>query len=198
MSYHGYLSLVKQHLHSLDNDPALLEIGVDRGVSFVTLAMFLARTRERFFALGIDVLVQEQVVIMLNNLDLLSTQKAIVSQGNSLEVLPKLVQSNMKFDVLLLDGDHNYHTVSQEMSYIDSLVSPKGIVIVDDYSGRWSERDLFYSERDEYKDVIGTTARVNTDHHGVKPAVDQWLLSNQSWELSQPIVGEPVLLRRKG
>lgn len=198
MSYHGYIPLVKQYLSTLkDANPSILEVGVDRGVTFISLVTFLARTRERFNALGVDVLVQEQVQIMLNNLDLCPTQYANLKQENSLVTLPNLVENGTKFDVILLDGDHNYHTVSSELTYIDKLLAPRGILIIDDYNGRWSERDLFYSEREEYKNVVGTTTRVSTIHQGVKPAVDHWLQQNNNWDLLQPIQGEPVLLKRK-
>lgn len=199
MSYHGYIPFVKRYFATqlqYCNNPSFLEVGVDRGVTFLSIVTFLARTRQHFFALGVDVLVQEQVSIMLNNLDLTKTQCAHLVQENSLNCLPKLIEQNVKFNVIFLDGDHNYHTVSNELNYVDSLLAPNGLLIIDDYNGRWSERDLYYSEREEYKNVTGTTSRVTTTHQGVKPAVDQWLLNNPNWKLSQPIVGEPVLLER--
>ena len=79
MAYHGFLPLVKQFIHSQvpkDRAPALLEVGVDRGVSLVPLVVFLARTRQQFLAVGVDIKVQEQVELMLQNLDLLATQQA--------------------------------------------------------------------------------------------------------------------------
>lgn len=200
MSYHGYIPVVKQFIHqSIPKDvaPTILEIGVDRGVTLFPLVVFLARTRKTFMSVGVDVLVQDQVKIMFQHLDLQQGQDAFCIQGNSLEVMPKLIEQNMKFDVLLLDGDHNYHTVSEEMKHVDKLVKPTGLVICDDYDGRWSERDLFYSEREEYKDVKDTTPRVDTEKHGVKPAIDEWLEVHPEWQKSKPIQGEPIMLMRK-
>lgn len=197
MSYHGYLPLVKQHIANLDHVPTFLEVGIDRGVSFMTIATFLTRGAEQFLAVGVDVKVQEQVVIMLNNLDREEKQQIFLVQGNSIEVLPKLVEQNLSFDVLLLDGDHNYYTVSKELASLDALVRPGGIVIIDDYDGRWSDRDLWYSEREGYEDVKDVTKPVDTEKHGVKAAVDEWLQFSHAWQMSQPIKGEPVLLTRK-
>ena len=70
------------------------------------------------------------------------------------------------------------------------------LVVCDDYEGRWSERDLWYSERDGYQDVKAATPRVETEKHGVKAAVDEWLAAHPQWQKSQPIKGEPVVLRR--
>ena len=197
MAYHGYIPLVKQFLHQLPHPPALLEVGVDRGVTFLTLAMFLARTKPEFFALGIDVLVQDQVNIMLHHMDLQPKQSAYVTAGNSLEVLPKMVQQGMKFDVVLLDGDHNYHTVSQEMAVMGDLVHDHSIIVIDDYDGRWSDRDLWYAERDGYKDNVDVTRPVDTDKHGVKPAVDEWLQAHPEWKKVKPMPGEPILLTKQ-
>lgn len=177
----------------------MLEIGVDRGVTFLTLVTFLARTQQSFFALGVDVNVQEQVSIMLEHIDLdkRSGQVAALLESNSLDALPKMLAQGMKFNVILLDGDHNYHTVSQEMPLVAELLAPDGILIVDDYNGKWSDRDLFYSEREGYENVTCATPRIATEKHGVKPAVDDWLSANPGWIASSPMEGEPVLLMRK-
>ena len=65
MSYHGLLPLIKEFVRNIPHPPTLLEVGVDRGVSFMTMATYLARTRPNFFAIGVDVLIQEQVAIKI-------------------------------------------------------------------------------------------------------------------------------------
>ena len=199
MAYHGYVPLVKQFLHQVPKDhvPTILEVGVDRGVTFLSLAMFLARTRSEFLIIGVDILVQDAVNLLLQNLDLQPKQSAYLLQGNSLQTLPEMVDQNMKFDVVLLDGDHNYHTVSNELKHLEKLVHDHSIIIIDDYDGRWSERDLWYTERPGYEDVKVATAKVDTEKHGVKAAVDEWLVDHPEWKLSKPIQGEPVLLMKQ-
>lgn len=200
MSYHGYIPLIKQFIHQQvpqDRSPMLLEIGVDRGVTLIPLVAFLARTRSAFTVIGVDVLVQDQVKLMLNNLDLQPSQQAWYLEQNSLDCLPKLVEQGLKFDVVLLDGDHNYHTVAEEMKYVEALTHPNSLIICDDYDGRWSERDLWYAERAGYETVKTVTAKVDTEKHGVKPAIDEWLDNHTDWQKAKPIPGEPILLMRK-
>lgn len=200
MAYHGYSQLIKQFLHQQvppDRPPTILEVGVDRGVMLVPLVVFLARTRASFTVVGVDVMVQEQVRIMLQNLDLTPSQQAYCIEGNSLEVLPKMVEQGLKFDVLLLDGDHNYHTVAKELELLEDLTYPSSLVIIDDYDGRWSNKDLWYSEREGYENVKIATPRQQSDRHGVKAAVDEWLDKHPEWQKAQPVQGEPVLLMRR-
>jgi len=195
MAPHGYIPLIKQRLYASER-PSFLEVGVDRGVTFLSVATFLARTKPQFVAVGVDVLVQEATQLLLNNLDLQQGQQAYLVNGNSLSVLPQMVEQKMKFDVIVLDGDHNYHTVSNELRHVAALLGDNGTIIIDDYDGRWSERDLWYAERLGYENVIDTTKKVETEKHGVRPAVDEWLSENPSWRLSKPIQGEPVVLSR--
>lgn len=145
-------------------------------------------------AIGVDVLVQDQVNIMLNHLDLQKGQSAYLVGGNSLHVMPNMLLQGMKFDVLLLDGDHNYHTVSSEMRLIEHLVTENSIIVIDDYDGRWSERDLWYAERPGYENVDAVSRKVETEKHGVKTAIDEWLSTHPEWRKTKPIPGEPVLL----
>lgn len=197
MAYHGYLPLVKQYIHKLPHVPTLLEVGVDRGVSFLTLATFLARTRPEFLAVGIDVLVQDQVNIMLAHLDLQPKQLAYLIGGNSLQVLPQMADQGMKFDVVLLDGDHNYHTVASELKSLERMVHDHSIIVIDDYDGRWADRDLWYADREGYEANQHVTQKVDTDKHGVKPAVDEWLAAHPEWHKVKPIPGEPILLTKQ-
>lgn len=199
MSYIGYLPTVKRRIAELPQHHvvSLLEVGIDRGTSLIPLVAFLARTRERFMAVGVDIKVQESVKLMLNSLDLQQHQNVACIEDNSLKVLPVLVEQGIKFDVIMLDGDHNYHTVSTELASLEALAHPHTLVVIDDYDGRWSERDLWYAERDGYQEVTVATPRTETEKHGVKPAVDEWLSSHPDWELLKPIQGEPVILCRK-
>lgn len=196
MSYHGLIPLVKSYLQKLKcSSPAILEIGVDRGVTFLSLTTYLARTHEHFFALGVDILVQETAALQLQYLDLTQEkQMAVLIEGNSLNFLPELIKQEAHFDVVMLDGDHNYDTVSKELVLLKSLVNENSIIVVDDYDGRWSERDLWYAERDGYENVKLASAKVDTEKHGVKPAVDDFLIANPNWKLLKPVPGEPIVL----
>lgn len=199
MAYHGYIPVLKQYFIQLIQagvEPSFLEIGVDRGVTFLSLVTFLSRATPNFKALGVDVKIQESTQIQLQNLDLQETQVAQIVSGNSLDVIPMLASGNAKFDMILLDGDHNYYTVKRELDGLVSLLNEHGSIIVDDYDGKWSDKDLWYSERPEYADVESATKKVETEKQGVKAAVDEWLEQNPEWKLVKMMQGEPVVLSR--
>jgi cephalosporin hydroxylase len=201
VSAHGYLSSIKRYLQHVEN-PSVIEIGVDKGVMFLTLAYFLVRTKQKFDITGVDIMVQEQLAIMAANIDLTSREQKIkLYQENSLSLMPKFVeeikQGTMKhFDVMLIDGDHNFYTVKKELELLNDLTHENSIVVLDDCKGRWADKDLFYFERPEYEKCNIATQRVDTEKHGVKAAHDEFLASHPEWQSESPITGEPVVLFR--
>lgn len=75
----------------------------------------------------------------------------------SLDALPKLVDRGVKADIAVIDGDHNYYTVSQELQLIEQLLAPSGVVFLHDVGWPYGRRDLYYepdripeSERHDY------------------------------------------------
>lgn len=64
-------------------------------------------------------------------------------KGLSLEVLPKL---NQQFDCILIDGDHNWYTVYNELKLIaeKDLLRKGGIIFLHDVERPWGRRDLYY------------------------------------------------------
>ena len=195
MSYHGYLPTAKAFLNIM-NRPVFLEIGVDTGASFLTLTTFLTRTKQDFVAVGVDIKVQDAVSIMLANLDRTEHQQATLVEENSLTFLPKLAESGFKCDLVMLDGDHNYHTVLNELRLLKPLLRDHTIIICDDYDGRWSDKDLWYAERPGYENVSHASKKVDTEKHGVKAAVDEWVAENPEWSIVKSMQGEPVVLIR--
>lgn len=66
-----------------------------------------------------------------------------VRKGTSLEVLPQL---STVFDCILIDGDHNWYTVFEELKAISrgGLLRPGGIVFFHDVEWPWGRRDMYY------------------------------------------------------
>jgi hypothetical protein len=64
-------------------------------------------------------------------------------RGLSLDVLPKLTQ---QFDCILIDGDHNWYTVYNELKVIaeKNLLRKGGIIFLHDVERPWGRRDLYY------------------------------------------------------
>lgn len=66
-----------------------------------------------------------------------------VRKGLSLEVLPELSQP---FDCILIDGDHNWYTVYNELRVISerNLLRSGGVIFFHDVQWPWGRRDMYY------------------------------------------------------
>jgi O-antigen biosynthesis protein len=62
----------------------------------------------------------------------------------SLQALSLLVRRGMKVNIAVVDGDHNYYTVLNELLLIKELLSPGGTVFLHDVSWPYARRDLYY------------------------------------------------------
>lgn len=175
-------------------EPRILEIGVDRGQTLIPLVFYLTHNKERFNITGVDVRIDETLALMLHYTGLLGSPYLSLHHENSLTYLER---EKGPWDLILVDGDHNYFTVSKELELLKERCHPGTLVIVDDYHGRWAERDLFYAERDTHKGNALATAPVETEKKGVKAAVDDFLGTNPQWTHRTPLQGEPILLFMK-
>lgn len=190
----GYIPILKQFLASRQS-PNILEVGIDRGTTLLPLTTFLAHycpTPYRY--MGVDIEVQESLRQTVKYMDDPIPQSTFLVQRNSLDFLPHAVDMNQRFDLILLDGDHNYHTVSQELPLVQQLLKDDGILLIDDYQGRWADRDLWYSTRPGYETNELATKPVEGEKHGVRTAVDDWLLKNPQLRRYSPLQGEPLLV----
>lgn len=66
-----------------------------------------------------------------------------VKKGKSLEILPQL---NTVFDCIIIDGDHNWYTVYEELKAISrgGLLRSGGIIFFHDVEWPWGRRDMYY------------------------------------------------------
>ena len=207
MSYTGFIRCICENYLSHFEYPKVLEIGVYKGRSAIPLVQNLSTTFENFLYVGVDVLIREEVTeifsqfshISMSSLDQPSGRDVFLFENNSLELLEKLRMSwtGEKFNLVLIDGDHNYHTVSNELKLIQNMISPSSIIVCDDYDGVWSTKDMFYSDKEEYKEVKKVTQPVKCEKQGVKSAVDDFVLSNLLWIGIGSKELEPIILYRK-
>lgn len=70
----------------------------------------------------------------------------VMKKGLSLEVLPGLDEP---FDSILIDGDHNWYTVYNELKLIfeRGLLAAGGIIFLHDVDWPWARRDLYYQPK---------------------------------------------------
>ena len=198
MPYHIYIPWLRENYFTQIKNPKILEIGVDAGQSMLPIIQNFTFANLAFEYTGLDIKRDENLLIALSNFLKSAHQSVRYIIENSLEWLPKC---NEQYDIILIDGDHNYQTVYEELKYIPKLLRSGGIVICDDYqNSQWSEKDLYYSTRDSHSNIdISTKPPPNGELKkvGVKAAVDDFLLENPGWTLS---VGndicEAVVIRR--
>jgi hypothetical protein len=69
--------------------------------------------------------------------------RVTVKKDISLSVLPHM---NDPFDLILIDGDHNWYTVYNELKLISErkLLKPRGMIFLHDVEWPWGRRDLYY------------------------------------------------------
>tara|TARA_R110002060_G_scaffold4469_2_gene7011 strand:- start:161 stop:913 length:753 start_codon:yes stop_codon:yes gene_type:complete len=193
---------------------SVLEIGIDQGHSCFPIIHNLTWMCEDFKYSGIDVKLNMGVINAVDQMCNVASQRrkdnpnVNLYQANSLTILPLMVKENNKFDIIFLDGDHNYFTVCNELRHIENLCNPWTIIVCDDYHGRYAEKDLFYSERDEYSslrvnenniaekldngnyaiDPNKATPRIQIHEdgklkEGVKIAVNEFIVRNPGWKI---------------
>ena len=201
MSYLGYIDTIAGLLSKVDR-PRILEVGVDSGQSTIPLLHNMSIHCAEFYYMGVDVrirdIVREQSFQMMGIRPHPSYAKETCNtffiEDNSLNLLPKLVSKGLMFDLIFLDGDHNYYTVSRELDLCDKLSHHSTIIVCDDYSGRWADKDLFYSEREEYSDIRCATPTTSTEKHGVKTAIDDFIKKSMGKWAIMTTEFEPVFL----
>jgi len=205
MSYLGFTRSICRHYLSQIEFPKILEIGVDKGQTAIPIIQNLSCTRRQFMYTGVDIRLSKDLLEQLGQFesvtvswhDDLSDRAVILFEDNSLEWLKNNQEAPIEFDLVLVDGDHNYHTVLNELNLIQNLIKPSTLIVCDDYQGRYSEKDMFYSERDEYKNIELATPRINSEKSGIKNAVNDFVnTSKLDWKVDVFGPGDPCFLYR--
>jgi hypothetical protein len=199
MSYAGYAKLIARHakkceIFKEDKSVSILEIGVDRGQTALPVIHNLLMYEANWTWVGVDIRADgafdNQLAFMegvrrvddrKNNL----TRNVEYLEANSLDFLPRIAELNpnfVGFDVILIDGDHNYETVAQELSYLDKISHPFTMCILDDYHGKHATRDSFYADSEKHQGLNHKTLERDASVQGVKPAVDEFLKDNPLWK----------------
>ena len=75
-------------------------------------------------------------------LKILLNRRAKLIRKPSLEVLPNL--KGKSFDCVIIDGDHNWYTVYNELQLLEPIISENGAIFLHDISWPYGRRDLYY------------------------------------------------------
>ena len=188
MSYLGLTRPILRNFLKKFDMPRVLEIGIDRGQTALPLICNLASCFERFIYCGVDIKVRGELFEQLSQLEGVSIvnlsdkglrRDVYISEMNSLNWLHAHKQHKINFDLILLDGDHNYYTVSKELKELQDYMIASSIIVCDDYNGRYAETDMFYHDYEEYADNQLATKPIKTEKQGVKNAVRDFVINSE-------------------
>jgi cephalosporin hydroxylase len=91
-------------------------------------------------------------------------------QEYSLDALPAISEA----DLVMLDGDHTYYTVMNELQLLHRILKPGMVILLHDVEEPWARKDLYYN-----KDLIPPEF-VDGDKQGVLTAVEDFLQEKSS------------------
>ena len=213
MSYQGYVPLMVEYASFINNQKLrprvrVLEIGVDRGQTALPLIANLNYRKIPFDWFGVDIryddVFSQQITLMEGSdhsifHDQTKTDSYVTYEKcNSLDWLPEWVDrfSGETFDLVLIDGDHNYDTVKEELKYLDAITHDYSLVICDDYSGKHAGKDDFYSKLDTHKNLEHVSKHLDKSKNkgGVKAAIDEFLSENSpKWDSCELLPGYEII-----
>lgn len=74
-----------------------------------------------------------------------------------------------QIDIIFIDGDHTYYTVSEELKLIHAKLVPGSIIFFHDVEPPWNRKDLYYNI-----EMIPEKYR-NSDKQGILTAIEDFL-----------------------
>lgn len=194
MSYSGYVPFLCEYATLLykkkQREIRILEIGVLQGTTTFSMATNLIHLQIPCHITGVDVYIRAEVEeqkLRTLGLDLTvslveeNSLNYLKSRCEELEALDDTADTaHLKYDIILIDGDHNYSTVSQECDYIKDLIHPHTLLLFDDVDGKkHGTADMFYADNPEYVDNPLVTKALSTDKKGVRHAVNEFAAANE-------------------
>lgn len=197
MPYHIYIPWMRDNIFTKIQNPKILEIGVDVGQTLLPIVQNFTFANLPFEYTGVDVRKDENLVEILTHFLKSANQSVKYEIENSLEWLPKCEE---QYDLILIDGDHNYQTIYEELGFLPKILKSDGIAICDDYqNSKWSNDDLYYSTRETHASVDIATKKPDeaSSKKGVKAAIDDFIAKTPGWKIEKTVgISEAVIIRR--
>ena len=187
MSYLGFSKLLVRDFLTNFNNPKVLEIGLDVGQTTLPMIHNMSVHLDEFTYVGIDVSVNNLLIqqigqlsgIHIKDFDKNKGKKNVeIYEANSLEWLYANINQEKiyeSYDLIMIDGDHNYYTVFNELAMLENLTHNHTLIVCDDYQGRYRDKDLFYVERDTHRKNIHLREPVRLERQGVGQAIDDYV-----------------------
>jgi hypothetical protein len=216
MSYLGFTKVVSSFAEILKSQNkgtvTILEIGVDRGQTTIPLLHNLVANEVDFVYVGVDIRSDPTVVEQFMQMDGIrphyqgsehENPNCYYIIQNSLDWLPQFTEKNpdFKFDIILLDGDHNYQTVTKELSYFNQLTLPHSLCVLDDYYGKYAHKDDYYADKPSHDGLDHKNFDRTHEKKGMQQAVQDFLNQEPGWhfygnEIHMGPGWEPAIITR--
>jgi len=181
----------------------ILEIGVDHGQTMVPILHGLISDGLAFNYDAVDIMHHSGLDTILRTMHLdPNTQVISFIKINSLKILPLMAKGGHRprdrdrwgpYDIILIDGDHNYVTVYNELVLCMLLSHTNTVYVLDDYGTRHGAADCFYVDRPGYADIDATPHGELVPpegRSGVRHAVNDFVSENPSWHILHPMIDE--------
>lgn len=126
--YGQILTALARHLHV----HSFIELGTSMGVSTAYIASAASIQK------GISIDANSQAINIAKNLfdTFFSNHSVQFIQGRFDQILPSLIEKGEIFDLVFIDGDHQYASTIYYFELLQSLVSENAVIVFDDI--RWS------------------------------------------------------------
>ncbi|MEI6609788.1 MAG: class I SAM-dependent methyltransferase, partial [Deltaproteobacteria bacterium] len=163
--YHHLLEYLNQN-----HCNRILEIGVFRGE---TAKLMLQCSKNRnieyhgidLFEDGNSELAEKEMSLVADPMDVVlkklkkHSEFVFLYKGYSTDVFLRIRDTDLRFDFIFIDGGHSYNTIRSDFENYSQLLSPDGIIFIDDYTKESLLPD-------------------------VKKFIDDELLSNRQWDVN--------------
>ncbi len=127
--FHEHYFILHYLIDQLDRDVRYLEVGLWDGASFCYVAQH-PKVKEVY---GIDIKVRE---LLYKNLDKYQINAGIFQTNSNDKSILELIKG--KFDLIFIDGSHNYFDVIKDYTVYKELVEVGGYLVFDDYMDKFS------------------------------------------------------------
>ena len=100
--------------------------------------------------------------------------------------------TNNSVDVFLVDGDHNWYTVYNELNIIKDKLKPDGIIFCHDTKYPWARRDMYYNKQNIPKEFLHEICKLfgfdcsnkeNGEKNGVLTAIEDFIKENTTFKV---------------
>jgi hypothetical protein len=123
----------------------ILEIGVWRGDTSEALLKSSLNPKVKYHGVDLfeesnEMIIRMESSLKANTTDIVKkrleniSKNVVLYKGYSKEIFPFLEKSDLKFDLIFIDGGHSYETVKEDFFQYSRLLSSKGAIFLDDYT----------------------------------------------------------------